>query len=96
MPYEVGTKIKLIKDHNNKDLKRPRYGYIVVAMEATKATDGFYTELDKTTTGMVYLIQTSWCSGMLWYTENAFKPAKGRNELREWQAKLVKWNESHS
>jgi hypothetical protein len=95
---ERNQKIKLLVDHNNKKLRNPKYGYIVGINDAEKVPDGVFVETGLVTTGKVYLVQTSWSSGMLWYTENAMKAAGGANHLGEWQERLAKdiakWKEN--
>lgn len=92
MDFTLNQKIKLVKDHNGKALKRPVYGYVVCVMEGNKSLDGFYTEAGKTTTGLVYLVQTSWGGGALWYTDGALKPAGGQHCLAEWRNQLSRYH----
>jgi hypothetical protein len=92
---ELKQKIKLIVDHNNKKLRNPKYGYIVGINDAEKVPDGVFVETGLVTSGKVYLIQTSWCSGMLWWTAGAFKVAKGFNQLDSWQKSWTKYLEAH-
>jgi len=47
------------------------------------------------TTGKVYLIQTSWSGGMLWWTSGAFKVAGGVNQLKDWQQSWAKYVEKY-
>jgi hypothetical protein len=93
--FKYGDKIKLIKDHNNKPLTRPKYGYVVCVIECEKSPDGIFVEYGMKKDGYAYLIQTSWSGGALWYSEAAFKPAAGKNELNAWKDKIDRWNASH-
>lgn len=92
MDYTLNQKIKLVKDHNGKALKNSKYGYVTCVMEANKSLDGFYTEAGKTTTGLVYLVQTSWSGGALWYTDGALKPAGGVHRLAAWRDCLHRYH----
>lgn len=93
MDFTLNQKIKLVKDHSGKPLKNPRYGYVVCVMEAIKSPDGFYTEVpNKVCTGLVYLVQTSWGGGALWYTAGALKPAGGKHCLAEWRDRLHRYH----
>jgi hypothetical protein len=98
MSYNEGDKIKLLVNHNGKPLPRPKYGYVVGVLNAEDNKDtGFYCEKAKAvTTGKVYLIQTSWSSGALWYTADAFKPAGGKNELANWRQQLKDYHDAQT
>ena len=93
MTFSLHQKIKLTVDHSGKPLKKPKYGYIISILEAKKGSNGFFTEQPSSTVdGLVYLIQTSCFGGALWYTDKAFVPAGGKNELGMWRDKLAKCN----
>ena len=92
---ELNQKIKLLVDHNNKKLRNPKYGYIVGINDAEKVPDGVFVETGMVTTGKVYLIQTSWSGGMLWWTSGAFKVAGGVNQLNDWQQSWAKYVEKY-
>lgn len=95
MNYNEGDKIKLTLDHSGKPLSRPKYGYVIRVMEAS-ARDRFFTEQGMMTSGYVYLIQTSWSGGALWYTADALKPAKGKNELAAWRQQLKDYHDAQT
>lgn len=95
MEFQHGQKVKIIKDHNGKDLKRPIYGYVVWCEDASKSVDAYYTEQGRTTSGNVFTVQTSWSGGALWYTPAALRPAGGINRWNEWQKKLQDYHEKH-
>jgi hypothetical protein len=97
MIYNTGDKIKLIVDHHNKPCK-PKYGYVVAVMDASVNKDtGFYCEKKHAiVSGKVYLIQTSWGGGALWYTGDALKAAGGKNQLADWCQQLQDYNDAQT
>lgn len=93
---QVGQKVRLMVDHNNKPLKTPKYGYIASVLNSTHSQDGVFTERGTMFCGLVYGIQTSPFGGFLWYTCYAFEAAKGKNQWNEWQRNVAEFHEANN
>lgn len=95
-PFKYGDKIKLVKDHNGKPLKRPVYGYITCVGDCTKNDMGLFVETGMQKTGFAYLVRTSWAGGALWYSDAAIKHAGGVNRLGEWNKRLQDYHDAYA
>lgn len=83
----TNSKVKIVIDHNGKPCN-PKYGYVVNVIDCATVEGGVFTEKGMQTTGIAHLIQTSWCSGALWYSTDALRPATGAHKLNEWKKKM--------
>ncbi len=90
--HNINDKIRLILDHTGNTLKNPKYGYITNIIDCSKVEDGVFCENGMKKEGVAYLIQTSWSSGMLWYSDAAFIHAGGKHELNQWKDQLAKYH----
>ena len=95
MTYKLHDKIKLIKDHDNKVRRNPVYGYITAIQDCSKVPNGCFVETGCVQTGLAYLVQTSWSSGMLWWSADALKAAGGKHELAAWRHNWAKYCADH-
>jgi hypothetical protein len=94
---QVGQKVRLMVDHNNKPLKTPKYGYIVSIHNRSKSLVVYFTEKPGNPEySEAYLIQTRCFGGALWYTSDAFKPAGGKNQWEEWKRKIAEFHEANT